>query len=1124
MACLPRRVEQPRTGDARSTREVALLRSIGLWRTVVVRFRADWAVVAAAWALLLCATTLLTAGTLYGDTVALGGIQAAINDSPVTDRAIVVRTSALAPAVAGLDGPVRSELTQTIDRSGGEVAGIIRADPFAAAADDPGTVTTLIGLAAYEGIERHSAIVDGRWAVAGAAIPEATLSVGAASALGVHPGDVLDLVGRLDASVHVQIVIAGTWSAHPDDPYWLGQAQDIDGSTASGGFTTIGPLMVAATDLASGAFGARRTLEWRALLDTNGFRLDDLDGIRASANSVAARLGTALPGTQIRVETRLGDILATVTRSALVSRTGVLLLVLQFAILAAYAIVLVAGMLADRRRAETALLRSRGASTLHLALMTLFEAGLLAGLAVAAAPFLALAAVRWLGSNGPLASSGVGSEVTLSADAIVVDLVTGLACVIALTIPMLGGFGSLAGVRAAISRQTGRTLAQRLGLDLALVVAAGLALWQLRLYGAPLTRNARGVLGVDPLLVAAPGIGLLAGAVVATRIIPRIAELAERILQRNRGLVGAMSGRGIARRPLRYTRSALLLMLAAALGTFATAHVATWTRSQADQAAYQAGADLRIAPSQRAVSGLTIGATLRGLGGAKSVMAVDRLTVDSGRGVRGGPLLAVDAEHAASIVADTPNRDGADRAALLAMMAAARPDPIGVTLPDGTRQLRILLTARFEAGFNDPQAEPPDLTVFGGIRVGFVISDGDGRLFRVTAGNSAFLSGDDQPISIDLPAAVTGPIRIQALELGLVAPPGFGVTGTIELTAMQTSTNDPHLVTLDGWVNTGLQPDDPDWHWSVVYGNQPPVPAPSADGAPWRINVGEGSPAIDPLFPGNLSGTLLRLAVTQPTAPLAAIAGRMFLESTGSVVGDTVIATVGGARQSVRIIGVAETFPTVDPTLPFLIMDGPTLVAARFATVSFLSNPSEWWIATPSPHAVESAIRTQVDPVGTVLSRPSREQSLLTDPVPLGVIGVLGLGSVAAMLFAAIGFVVAATISTRERLGEFALLRALGLSARELSGWLWLENAFLLVIGTGGGLALGALLAYVVLPVSTLTANGAPAIPSPIVELPLTAMAPVLVVAIIVFVLTILVLRRQLLQVRVGDVLRGRDE
>ena len=81
----------------------------------------------------------------------------------------------------------------------------------------------------------------------------------------------------------------------------------------------------------------------------------------------------------------------------------------------------------------------------------------------------------------------------------------GLVALVALTIPTLASGVSIAGVRAAVGRQAGRTLPQRLGLDLALVVLAVIAMLQLRLYGATLTRNARGTLGVDPLLVAAPG-------------------------------------------------------------------------------------------------------------------------------------------------------------------------------------------------------------------------------------------------------------------------------------------------------------------------------------------------------------------------------------------------------------------------------------------------------------------------------------------------------------------------------------------------------------------------------------------------------------------------------------------
>mgnify|MGYP006176450989 CR=1 FL=1 len=45
------------------------------------------------------------------------------------------------------------------------------------------------------------------------------------------------------------------------------------------------------------------------------------------------------------------------------------------------------------------------------------------------------------------------------------------------------------------------------------------------------------------------------------------------------------------------------------------------------------------------------------------------------------------------------------------------------------------------------------------------------------------------------------------------------------------------------------------------------------------------------------------------------------------------------------------------------------------------------------------------------------------------IIGVLTIGVVAAGLFAVVGFVVSAAVSARERVTEFALLRALGLSS-----------------------------------------------------------------------------------------------
>ena len=75
-----------------------------------------------------------------------------------------------------------------------------------------------------------------------------------------------------------------------------------------------------------------------------------------------------------------------------------------------------------------------------------------------------------------------------------------------------------------------------------------------------------------------------------------------------------------------------------------------------------------------------------------------------------------------------------------------------------------------------------------------------------------------------------------------------------------------------------------------------------------------------------------------------------------------------------------------------------------------------------------------------------RQLTLATDPIALGIIGALAIGFVAAALFAIVGFIVSAAVSARERIAEFALLRALGLSSGQLSVWLSLENAALATV------------------------------------------------------------------------------
>jgi ABC-type antimicrobial peptide transport system permease subunit len=144
--------------------------------------------------------------------------------------------------------------------------------------------------------------------------------------------------------------------------------------------------------------------------------------------------------------------------------------------------------------------------------------------------------------------------------------------------------------------------------------------------------------------------------------------------------------------------------------------------------------------------------------------------------------------------------------------------------------------------------------------------------------------------------------------------------------------------------------------------------------------------------------------------------------------------------------------------------------------------------------------------------------------VALGIIGALSLGFVVAGLFAVIGLAVSAAVSARQRRTEFALLRALGLSSRQLSGWLWLENSAVVIVSLATGTALGLVIGWVVLPFITVTQQAAAPFPPPLVRVPWDAIGLLLLLSSVAMGLTVLLLARLLRRIGIGSVLRmGED-
>ena len=209
------------------------------------------------------------------------------------------------------------------------------------------------------------------------------------------------------------------------------------------------------------------------------------------------------------------------------------------------------------------------------------------------------------------------------------------------------------------------------------------------------------------------------------------------------------------------------------------------------------------------------------------------------------------------------------------------------------------------------------------------------------------------------------------------------------------------------------------------------------------------------------------------TRPLPIAVSRGFADATGGEIGDSVAIGTLTRRTRVEIAAIVDAFPTLAPERPFAVLDLGGYALSTYARSGEDLFADEWWLSVTDEEAAVAVLEGEPYSVESLVSRSERTAALTGDPVALGVIGALAIGSTAALIVAIIGFVVSQVVSTRERLGEFALLRALGLSPAQLSAWLTIENSFLLAAGIVAGTGLGLVLSWLVLPFVTLTSRGA---------------------------------------------------
>jgi hypothetical protein len=1020
---------------------------------------ADRLVVVTAFLVVLLSASLAAAIPIYANAVAESSLRERIDRSAVTAANVQATVNVFSgDADRALDTRVRGVAQDVFGDTDVAIYASGESEPFAA-----GGRTLVFGFA--DGVENHARLVSGRWPGSDASTEVAVTEV-VARGRGLRPGRAVRAVSRLNANRVVRARVVGLFRAEqPSSAYWWGNPL-----TTSGAY---GPLVT--TRKSFFGLGLEDVeLRWRFEPALERLTLAQAADLRRRLARLAPRLNEGQPGgQQFALDTNLPEILGDASRSLRLARAGVLVPSIQLLLLAAYGLIVTAALLIERRRLATESLRLRGATTRQIVRMSLLEAALIALPAVALAPWLAAGALRSLNYAGPLADIGLRLDPEVSWSAYVLAAAVGAGCVAGLVLPALGSrrITIVGGGR----RMPVADFVQRARLDVVLAVLALLGYWQLRRYHGVLVEH-RGGLGIDPFLVTAPALLLLAGALLSLRIVPLLARLVERVVPSTVGAVGALGFWQLARRPRAYTRSVLLLMLAVAIGVFAATYSRTWHRSQVDQAEHVAGADLRIEPSLAPGTprSLELSSAYRSVGVEEALpVVVDSIEL-SRSGPDSGTLIAVDAHRGAGVVRVREDFSSSSLREALEPLAAERGELAALRLPGRPTRFALSLDLAVEPLGRPvpfaPESEGPE--PLAPASVFLYLRDADGVIYLYRLPNLA--PGQTQRYAVELTRRLAG---------GRPAPPRY----PLSLVGLELDVDAPYLAPRRMTLTMRAPLGNARWtasasRFALPY-EHPRVERVSSRQGSVRTTFTTGSYLYPPPRPATTEVFLRPGRDSLPDAPRV-LASDSFLRATASKVGQVVPLALSAGTQQARIAGSFHRFPTLDPRTPAVVADLPSYYAFSFASRGDVVQPSQWWLKSARDTVVADQLRVAPFRSLEVVSFRERQRALLEDPVPLGVIGALALGFAVAAAFGAVGFAASAAAAARARMLEFAVLRSLGLGTRQLSAWIALESALVVALSLVGGTALGLLVAWLVLPYVGLGTSGATPVPPVEVAVP----------------------------------------
>jgi putative ABC transport system permease protein len=190
---------------------------------------------------------------------------------------------------------------------------------------------------------------------------------------------------------------------------------------------------------------------------------------------------------------------------------------------------------------------------------------------------------------------------------------------------------------------------------------------------------------------------------------------------------------------------------------------------------------------------------------------------------------------------------------------------------------------------------------------------------------------------------------------------------------------------------------------------------------------------------------------------------RSLLAGYGLDIGQGVRLLVDGTPVDFVIVGTMDYFPTLYPK-----DDVPLFVANLDHILRQVgSYPYDVWLSLDDDARVDEVVgdlRNRGFSIPKVTDGRSLVEAFRRESDHVSMIGLLSTGFGISALVTTLGFILFSVVSLRARAIQFGLLRALGLSLRELIFLMAFEQAFVIAVGAGLGTALGLLASRLFVP------------------------------------------------------------